>query len=913
MSHIRSLDTHSFRAVLTLQAATSHLNHFCSILPTPGHESHHPLYDIDPPDMPEGWHALEPQDRAVPLYQGPYGCTLTLPKVIDASLRIHSVERVYRTKRAAYQHAAFKAYVALYHANLLNDNLLPLMTVKDRFLDEEINALLRAIEKRTGLAAVAKQLNPWKPDEVRDTWWSSEIVMSGLPPLTLLTQTKIPIPSKDNPLFLYHPEKGRLGVTIQPAALVSLSAEAGQSARLYTRKLFWTRHGNRMTWEALNFAYLFAPSSDPSDAIWKERFQWSKSRNGDVDSEKSLSPNAESFGKAYNYPTDITCVRDGGSPGKPYRFIRWHFEKLSAEEEEELCANRMYSRIEDLQVTYPLLVVEPLPNKANFLLPSEKSKSTKKVGHQFLLAKYTYVDLLSSTECEYSLVIPSILRHLMVVMTVESLRETLFAKEPKLTNIPTCLLVHATTAPAADDIKNYQRLESLGDAVLKFIVAANLMAQQPLWPEGYLTKQKDHTVNNARLAKAALKVVLYRWIIRNRFTPRKYTPLYLTSSEDLNAENQESANKSAKLHNEIEQLSTKMLADVVESLIGAAYLHGGFDLGIQCTRLFQLGIDFFALPNCVDKILSRVLPSNDLSGQLAPVEQMIGYTFRHKLLLVEALTHDSYQFDNNGTVSYQRMEFLGDALLDMIVIDYLYRVPGRNYSPCDMHELKAAVVNTHFLAYRCLQLSIEVDASMPAPGPKGQITMQPKTRLLRAYHCLLHWNSTILEDEKFTFARFEKYNTDIETALATSKFFPWGLLLRLQAPKVLSDMIESLIGAVYLDSQGNMETVHTLLRTLGIQEYLERIVRDGVDVLHPVSRLGIWASRQQQEVEYKYSEEKGKVICTVTIGNREPVVAETEKRGHASKEEARFAVAEKAIALWGIGSMMEKGKCSINL
>lgn len=888
--------------MLTLQAAITHLNHFCSLLPTPGHESHQPFYDIDPPDMPEGWHSLEPRDQTVLPYQGPFGCTLTLPKVIDASLRVHSVERVYPSKRAAYKHVAFNAYVALYRAGLLNDRLLSLTSTKDSFMDDEVNALLQAIEKRSGMAAVARQLNPWQPDEVQDNWWSSEIVVSSLPPLRLLTQTKIPALSEDNPLFLHHPVKGRLEVTIQPAMPINLSAEAGKVARLYTRKLFWMRHGNRMSWEHLDFAYLFASSFDPLDTVWEERLQWSKSQNRDVDSEKVLSPNAEEFGKVYNYPTDITCVRDGGSPGKPYRFIGWHFEKLSAEEEENLRASRMYSRIEDLEVTYPLLVVEPLPNKANFLLSSGKSK--KQVDHLFLLAKYSYVDLLTSTECEYSLLIPSILRHLMVVMTVESLRASLFAKEPRLAGIPTCLLVPATTAPAADDFVNYQRLESLGDTVLKFIVAVNLMAQHPLWPEGFLTKQKDHTVNNARLAKAAIKVALYRWIIRNRFTPRKYTPLYLTTPEGLDAESQEG---SAKPHNEIEQLSTKMLADVVESLIGAAYLHGGFRSGIQCTRLFQLGVDFNTLPNCINKILGRVAPSNNLSGQLVPVEQMIGYTFQHKLLLIEALTHASYHFESE-TVSYERMEFLGDALLDMMVIDYLYRLPGRNYSPCELHELKAAVVNTHFLAYRCLQLSIEVDASMPAPGPMGRVTMQPKARLIRLYHCLLHSSATVLEDEKFTLARFEKYNADIEEALSIGKFFPWGLLMRLQAPKLLSDIVESLIGAVYLDSQGNMETVRTLLRTLGIQECLERIVRDRVDVLHPVSRLGIWASRQQHEVKYEYSEAKGKVGCTVTVGDREPLTVETEKRGHASKEEARFAVAEKAIALWDIGNMLEKGK-----
>lgn len=58
-----------------------------------------------------------------------------------------------------------------------------------------------------------------------------------------------------------------------------------------------------------------------------------------------------------------------------------------------------------------------------------------------------------------------------------------------------------------------------------------------------------------------------------------------------------------------------------------------------------------------------------------PLEERIGYKFRNSLLLAEALTHPSislerkdYPFDN------QRMEFLGDAVLQVIVTDHLYRM-----------------------------------------------------------------------------------------------------------------------------------------------------------------------------------------------------------------------------------------------
>lgn len=59
---------------------------------------------------------------------------------------------------------------------------------------------------------------------------------------------------------------------------------------------------------------------------------------------------------------------------------------------------------------------------------------------------------------------------------------------------------------------------------------------------------------------------------------------------------------------------------------------------------------------------------------MTPLEENIGYKFRNSLLLAEALTHPSvgheaqrYHFD------YQRLEFLGDAVLQLVITEYLFR------------------------------------------------------------------------------------------------------------------------------------------------------------------------------------------------------------------------------------------------
>ena len=57
------------------------------------------------------------------------------------------------------------------------------------------------------------------------------------------------------------------------------------------------------------------------------------------------------------------------------------------------------------------------------------------------------------------------------------------------------------------------------------------------------------------------------------------------------------------------------------------------------------------------------------------IEEKIGYSFRSRALLVNALTHSSYANENRGRSceSNERLEFLGDSVLGMVVAEALYR------------------------------------------------------------------------------------------------------------------------------------------------------------------------------------------------------------------------------------------------
>lgn len=71
------------------------------------------------------------------------------------------------------------------------------------------------------------------------------------------------------------------------------------------------------------------------------------------------------------------------------------------------------------------------------------------------------------------------------------------------------------------------------------------------------------------------------------------------------------------------------------------------------------------------------LPSDpDLRRRLESFQRGIGIEFQHTSFLEQALTHRSYLGSSGGdpALSNERMEFLGDAVLELIVIEYLYRV-----------------------------------------------------------------------------------------------------------------------------------------------------------------------------------------------------------------------------------------------
>ena len=81
--------------------------------------------------------------------------------------------------------------------------------------------------------------------------------------------------------------------------------------------------------------------------------------------------------------------------------------------------------------------------------------------------------------------------------------------------------------------------------------------------------------------------------------------------------------------------------------------------------------------------------------ELNALEEKIGYKFKRREMLEEALTHTSYANSRNIS-SYERLEFLGDAVLNFLVATHIFRLNEKK-DEAFLTDLKSGYVNRKFL------------------------------------------------------------------------------------------------------------------------------------------------------------------------------------------------------------------------
>ena len=92
---------------------------------------------------------------------------------------------------------------------------------------------------------------------------------------------------------------------------------------------------------------------------------------------------------------------------------------------------------------------------------------------------------------------------------------------------------------------------------------------------------------------------------------------------------------------------------------------------------------------------------------LGPLEENLGYKFKNIELLKTAVTHSSYANENKMkiTENNERLEFLGDAILNLIVSHYLYK-KYQDYPEGELTKIRATVVCESSLAFAARKINL---------------------------------------------------------------------------------------------------------------------------------------------------------------------------------------------------------------
>lgn len=880
-------------ALLTLDNATSHISHFCDKLPHSAYARMVPIYDIFPPD---GF--IDPLDLPGPLpplrtESKLFGCTLTLPNVVPRELRKFETPMVHLSEKAAKRQVAFDAYQKLFEAGLVNPNLLPLRPDDD----PELKQMMNPEQKRESMATVVPQMDPWilADDTLSEhEYWSCKIEVETIGNVVMYSKTAPPLARLE---FTLYDHNVPLRAVVEASGKITLTDDSIREAQGSTRQLWWSVYSRHMHWNRTDFTHLFVFPWEEHRSTWRPRR-----------SEQLSVPLAEVMAQS-GLVTDIFTVRDSRNAERSryewYQFQRWRMEPLTEEEIVDL--DKRYPRSEgDEPLQPPFIEAVKLRRQANyFTLDDTTVTQAGKV--RILHPQFSSVDTLPPALSRLSIFLPSVLRGMQGVLIGRDLHYEMCASA-LLNRVPLLQVRTAITTPLTGDPFNYQRVETLGDCVLKFLTSVQLFDMHPAWHEGYLTKAKDHVVSNGNLARAAVAKQLAQWIIRDRMITRKWHPHHINPLPERQPQpnaNVEAAQRKKQVAEEQRtKLSTKVLADVVESLIGVAHESGGYDSAVDMLRQFDIGkpanIEWKPVLERVNSIVNRIepLPGGFPADYVHTLERILGHKFNHPSLLFEALTHANYTGDVH-TVSYERLEFLGDSLLDNVVTEKLYH-STRRLPPVLMTRCRIATVNTEILAFCCSNMCTTQEslsahrAEGHADGPEFVTTQ----RVVRLPTFLRMSNIAMVEVVRDYTAGVDRARADIAEKLVHGNVFPWEELFSLRAPKFLGDIVESLIGAIYLDTSGDMSACEQFVERLGILPILRHLIDDKVDVRHPLTVLGEYAAKMQGKLKYTFTVVDGATLmCGISLNGETIVTMQGDNRALKAREELKVRAAAEAFRI----------------
>ncbi|KAL1825871.1 hypothetical protein ACET3Z_012649 [Daucus carota] len=422
------------------------------------------------------------------------------------------------------------------------------------------------------------------------------------------------------------------------------------------------------------------------------------------------------------------------------------------------------------------------------------------------------------------------------------LRDYYYPNVTAITKIPTIKVLEAITTKNCRENFNLESLEALGDSFLKYAACQHVFTMNQNTHEGILSIKKNRIISNANLCKLGCSRKLPGLIRNEPFDPK----MWIIPGDQKEAFHEVQLSTGTKVFTKgIQKVKSKVVADVVEALIGVFLSYGGEGAALSFMNWLGIEVNLLNIP------YKRSFPANpEKLLNVSYLESILNYSFKDASLLVEALTHGSFMLPEIPQC-YQRLEFLGDSVLDYLITLHLYyKYPG--ITPGLLTDLRSASVNNDCYSLSAVKVGLQKH--------------------------ILHTSEKLQE----------KIASSIQTLdpLLMRSTFGWESENSL--PKVLGDVIESLAGAIFVDSGYRKDVVFKSIRPL-----LEPLVSPETLKLQPVRELHQLCQKE------RYLLKKPFVSCNdgvaaVTVEVEANGVIHTESCTASNKAEAK-KLAFKAV------------------
>ncbi|KAD4584078.1 hypothetical protein E3N88_21679 [Mikania micrantha] len=384
--------------------------------------------------------------------------------------------------------------------------------------------------------------------------------------------------------------------------------------------------------------------------------------------------------------------------------------------------------------------------------------------------------------------VPSIMHRIESWLIALNLKKTHLNHSQSHGNVPVIKILEAITTKNCQEKFHLESLETLGDSFLKYAASQQLFKKFQDQHEGILSSQRKKMISNASLCRLGCNCKLPGFIRDKPFDPRSWVvPGNLSGDVELE-EMVLSTERKVYIGNK-RTIKMKVVADAVEALIGVFLSEDGEMAALSFMSWIGIEVDLVNVP-----YIREVTLQPERYINIEHLESVLNYKFHDASLLVEALTHGSYMLPEIPKC-YQRLEFLGDAVLDYLITVHMYnKHPG--LSPGMLTDLRSASVNNDCYALSAVKIEL--------------------------HKHILHVSQALHQ-------HIVKFIEDFDR-LKLGSVFGWES--ETSYPKVLGDVIESLAGAIFVDSGYDKDRVFQSIRPL-----LEPFVTPETLKPHPVREL----------------------------------------------------------------------------